>query len=102
MHILCICLAVRIEWNAAKAALNQRKHGVRFADIEPVFWDPYSLWIPDPGPAREERFVRTGQDALGRVVTVNYTWRGEVVRIISARKATARERAEYARRIRLL
>jgi len=43
----------------------------------------------------EERFVTIGMDALGRILVVVYTWRGERLRLISARKATPRERSEY-------
>lgn len=49
----------------------------------------------DPFPDEEERCVTMGLDALGRVLVVVYTWRGESVRLISARRATARERRRY-------
>ena len=49
----------------------------------------------DPFSDEEERWVTMGQDALGRVLVVVYTWRGESLRLISARKATARERRQY-------
>ncbi len=49
----------------------------------------------DPVSDDEERWVTMGRDALGHVLIVVYTWRGESVRLISARKATARERRRY-------
>ena len=49
----------------------------------------------DPFSGEEERWVTMGLDALGRVLVVVYTWRGESARLISARKATARERRRY-------
>ena len=49
----------------------------------------------DPSAHEEERWVTLGLDALGRVLVVVYAWRGESVRVISARKATPRERRRY-------
>jgi uncharacterized DUF497 family protein len=49
----------------------------------------------DPFSDDEERWVTMGLDVLGRVLVIVYTWRGESVRLISARKATARERRRY-------
>lgn len=54
-----------------------------------------AITIPDPASDDEERFVTLGSDALGRVLVVVFTWRGENVRLISARKATRRERNGY-------
>lgn len=81
-------------WDPAKALGNRRKHGVDFADVVEVFHDPRALTIADDFEV-EERFVTVGTDALGRIVTVVYTWRESTIRIISARKATARERGQY-------
>jgi len=62
----------------------------------PVFDDPFAITIPDdeldPG---EQRFVTLGMGAAERLLVVVYTWRGENIRIISARTAEAHERAEY-------
>ena len=85
---------MRVEWDAAKEAVNFRKHGVDFAGAWSVFDDVFAITIPDESSA-EERFMTLGVDALGRVIVVVYTWRGEAVRIISARKATRRERRQY-------
>lgn len=81
-------------WDSAKATANRQKHGVDFADVVEVFQDARALKVADDHPD-EERFITVGMDALGRVVTVVYTWRESAIRIISARKATARERAQY-------
>ncbi len=81
-------------WDSAKAIANRQKHGVDFADVVEVFLDPRALTAADDHPD-EERFVTVGMDTLGRVLAVAYTWRGSAIRIISARKATARERAQY-------
>ena len=82
------------EWDPSKASNNLRKHGVSFADAVAVFADERALTIPDEHPA-EERFITLGVDAFDRMLVVVYTYRGETIRIISARKATARERKQY-------
>lgn len=82
------------EWDGQKAAANLRKHGVDFADAATVFADDLAITVPD-GQSEEGRLVTLGTDALGRLLVVVYTWRGENVRIISGRGATRRERREY-------
>ncbi len=82
------------EWDQQKALSNVQKHRVRFADAVAVFDDPKALTIDDP-VEEEQRFATVGLDTLARVLVVVYTWRGDSIRIISARKATRRERAEY-------
>jgi uncharacterized DUF497 family protein len=88
---------VGFEWDPVKAASNVRKHErVHFEEAKAIFDDPFAITIPDddsePG---ERRFVSIGMGALGRVLVVVYTWRGEQARIISARLALHRERREY-------
>jgi uncharacterized protein len=83
------------EWDPAKARLNARKHGVSFADAVVCLEDAGALTMPDPYSEDEERWLTMGLDALGRVLVVIYTWRDDNVRLISARKATARERRMY-------
>ena len=85
---------VDYEWDPEKARVNQRKHRVRFADAVEVFADPLALTLPSDDAA-EERLVPLGTDALGRILVVVYTWRADRIRVISARKATARERMQY-------
>jgi uncharacterized DUF497 family protein len=84
---------VEVEWDAEKARGNRRKHGVDFADAATALHDEMAITTPDDEPD-EHRFVTVGADALGRVVIV-YTWRGPRVRLISARRATRRERRQY-------
>lgn len=86
---------MRHEWDPAKAAANEAKHGVRFADAVAVFEDERALTIDDPHPD-EERFVTIGMDGFARMIVVVYTWRGDAVRLISARKATRPEWTHYA------
>ncbi|HYA18296.1 MAG TPA: BrnT family toxin [Bryobacteraceae bacterium] len=86
---------MRFEWDARKAQLNLRKHRVDFADAATVFEDERALTMPDTLSVDEERWITLGMDALGRILVVVYTWRAESIRLISARPATPRERAEY-------
>lgn len=84
-----------VEWDPAKARANARKHGVQFADAVAVLEDDRALTMRDTSVHEEERWVTLGLDGLGRVLVVVYAWRGESIRVISARKATARERRRY-------
>ncbi len=70
------------------------KHGVSFADAVAAFSDEAALTIEDDDPD-EQRFVTIGIDAFGRLLVVVYAWRGDDIRVISARKATRRERRHY-------
>ncbi len=91
---MCILQAVEFEWDFRKAVANLRKHGVDFADAATVLYDDRAITIADER-SDEERFVTIGMNALGRVLVVVYAWREERLRLISARKATARERRQY-------
>jgi uncharacterized protein len=82
------------EWDPAKARTNRHKHGIDFADAATVFSDDYALTIPDDYPD-EERFVTIGMDVLGRLLVVVFTWRGQHIRIVSARKAESHESRQY-------
>jgi uncharacterized DUF497 family protein len=86
---------MRYEWDPDKAATNEAKHGVRFADAVWVFEDELAVTIDDPHP-EEERFVTIGLDAFARVLVVVYTWRDGGIRLISARKASRSELTHYA------
>jgi len=85
------------EWDEQrKAGLNFRNHGVRMPEAIPVFDDPYAVsTTDDDSDANEQRFVTLGMGAAGRLLVVVYTYRGEKIRIISARLAQPHERAEY-------
>ena len=83
------------EWDTNKAQSNRQKHGIDFADAVSVFADDFAITVIDEHPD-EERFVTIGMDGLSRIIVVVYTWRGEnCIRLISARKATRRERQQY-------
>jgi uncharacterized DUF497 family protein len=86
---------VDVVWDPDKARENLKKHGVRFSDAEMVLFDPSALTREDVASEGEQRFVTVGMDALGRILIVFYTYRGEDIRLISARSATKRERIQY-------
>ena len=83
------------EWDDRKARANLRDHGVDFADAVSVLEDLRALTLEDDREVDEDRFVTIGSDLLGRILVVVYTWREERIRLISARKATSRERRAY-------
>jgi uncharacterized DUF497 family protein len=89
--------SVGFEWDeASKAGINFRKHGVLMPEAIPVFDDPCAITITDDGSdPGEQRSVTLGLGALGRLLVVAYTWRGDNIRIISARPAEAHEREQY-------
>ena len=91
-------MSFTFEWDDAKALENLKKHGVSFSEASTVFADPLSRTIPDPLHSEEEgRFVIVGESTLQHALIVVHTYRGETIRIISARSATARERKDYER-----
>ena len=82
------------EWDRNKATRNLKKHSIDFADAVTVFDDFNTVTANDPDHD-EERFATIGMDSYGRTLVVVYTWRGDVIRLISARKATKHERKQY-------
>ena len=92
---------LRFEWDERKNTRNKRKHGVSFEEAETVFLDDWALLLDDPDPsAREERLVLLGVSAALRMLVVCNCYRasGHVIRLISARKATATEQESYNQR----
>ena len=83
------------EWDPAKARANLKKRGIDFADAVSALEDEAALTIRDPYSEDEERWITLGMDALGRILVVIYGWRGERVRLISARPATSHEAEQY-------
>jgi uncharacterized DUF497 family protein len=90
-----------ILWDPSKARTNLRKHGVRFSDAEMVLFDPNAITDEDDTSEAEKRYVSIGLDSMLRVLVVVFTYRGEDIRLISARPATPRERRQYEEGIRL-
>lgn len=91
-------MPLQFEWDPAKAAANLAKHGVSFDEASTAFGDPLGRVVPDPRHGLgEERLALLAVSLRGRVLAVMFTERGagNVVRIISARLATRRERMDY-------
>lgn len=89
---------IRFEWDRS----NERKHGVSFEEARSVFFDEQALFLEDPRPDHEEEhFILPGVSASLRLLVVVHALReGDVIRIISARKATRLETREYEIRLR--
>ena len=81
-----------VEWDEAKAAGNRRKHGIDFDDAIEIFYSISLLRRSDRN--KEERWLAIGETE-GRVVAVVFTWRGDTLRIISARRARKNEKRAY-------
>ena len=86
---------VSFEWDPDKAEANFSKHGVRFSEAEAVFSDNAAITIKGDDDANEERFVTVGMGVKGRILAVVYCYRGNRIRIISARTAGRPEREQY-------
>ena len=87
-------------WNPAKARANLRKHGVSFVEAQSVFHDEHARLLDDPDHSEaEDRFILLGLSIALRLLVVVHAHREAegLIRIISARKASPRERAGYER-----
>ena len=90
--------SLRFEWEPRKASANLKKHGVSFEEAKSVFYDESAKLISDPDHSEDEdRFILLGLSHTLRVILVCHCYRseGNVIRIISARKATAKESKAY-------
>ncbi len=86
---------VDIEFDPAKAKANLAKHKVSFAHAEQALRDPFAVTIEDPDAQGEPRYVTLGRDALGRILVVVHTPRGDRIRLISARRCSRSEAEQY-------
>jgi uncharacterized DUF497 family protein len=89
---------LRFEWDDRKNTQNRRKHGVSFEEAQTVFFDEQALLIADPDHSEyEERFVLLGLSGSLRTLVVCHCYRreGDVIRLISARRANRQERELY-------
>lgn len=86
---------MNINWDPKKAETNFKKHGIRFSDAEMVLYDSFAMTIEEQIVANELRYVTVGTDAVGRILAVVYSYRSDTIRLISARKATRKERIQY-------
>ena len=89
---------VKFEWDPPKAAANLRKHAVSFEEAKSVFYDEFAVqFFDEKSSSHEDRFLMLGMSSGAKLLIVCHCERehGEVIRIISARKATRRESAFY-------
>ena len=90
--------SIAFEWDSVKASANKKKHGISFDEAKTVFFDENAVVIHDPGHSNhEERFVILGMSVVSRMLVVIHCYRknDQVIRIISARKATKNESIQY-------
>jgi uncharacterized DUF497 family protein len=90
--------SLQFEWDRRKAAINEQKHGVSFEEAKSVFLDERARLIDDPDHSEsEERFILLGLSSSLRLLLVCHCYRSEdnIIRITSARKATAPESKAY-------
>jgi uncharacterized DUF497 family protein len=93
-----LALGYQFEWDTEKAAANLRKHGVSFDEATSVFGDPLAILKPDPDHSADEQcFILLGASrvGIGRLLVVSIAERGSRTHLISARRATRRERQQY-------
>ena len=91
---------MRIEFDSAKAAANLKKHGIPLEAAQSCLFDPMALAREDPDARGEPRWVLVGMSQGVGLLTVCYTLRGEdTIRLISARRATSKEKKDYAQGI---
>jgi conserved hypothetical protein len=92
-----IIIGMNVTWDEAKNLSNQKKHGVSFEEAETVFYDDDSVLFDDPDHSvGEERFLIIGVTDTEKLCIVSHCYRDEdVIRIISARKATKHEKQIY-------
>lgn len=85
-----------VEWDQRKNLLNQRNHRISFEEAATVLTDPLELTIADPDHSFDEnRFISIGESFKRRVLVVSYSERVNIIRIITARRPTKRERRLY-------
>jgi len=89
---------ISFEWDASKAASNKRKHGVTFEEAQSVFYDDFAIqFFDDENSELEDRFLLLDHSNQSRILLICHCEKesGDLIRIISARKATIKERSLY-------
>ncbi len=89
-------MSLEFEWDEVKAASNRKKHRVTFEEAATVFADPLAAIFDDEVHSeKEQREIIVGHSAENRLLLVSFTERAGAIQIISARRATKRERRDY-------
>ena len=89
---------IRFEWDQSKATANLKKHGISFEEAQSVFYDEFATqFYDDKHSSSEDRFIMLGMSSSARVLVICHCEResGDLIRIISARRATKRESTFY-------
>jgi hypothetical protein len=87
---------MKITWDSPKAAINPKNHdGVTFEEAQQALLDPCALTREDSDSESEQRFIALGMGGRGRILVVVYTYREEIIRLISAWKANEPQRRRY-------
>jgi uncharacterized protein len=87
---------MQFEWDREKEKANIKKHSISFDEAVTIFYDPLSATFDDPDHSKSEyRLITIGYTSHGRLLVVSHTDRGNAIRIISARFATAQERKRH-------
>lgn len=87
---------MQFEWDENKHQTNIKKHGLAFPEASTAFGDPMALDFDDPEHSEGEyRLLLFGVTATNRHVVISYTWQGDIIRLISARDMTRREKQIY-------
>jgi len=93
-------VALTFEWDSRKARSNFSKHGISFEEASTILGDFFSLTVPDPDHSiTERRYITVGRAFSGNLLVVVHTDRGNNIRIISARRASRRERRFYEQEV---
>jgi len=93
-------VALTFEWDSRKARSNLSKHGISFEEASTIFGDSLSLTIPDPDHSiTERRYITMGRAFDGKLLVVVHTDRSDNIRIISATRASRRERRFYEQEV---
>jgi uncharacterized DUF497 family protein len=89
-------MKLQFEWDEQKAKFNLKKHGINFEEAKTVFRDPLAYIFDDEWHSVDEkREIIIGHDSKNRLLLVCFTERNQIIRIISARLATKKERQDY-------
>ena len=89
---------IDFEWDVNKALHNQTKHGVSFEIACNTFFDPFVAALDDEIVDGEIRYTAVAMTTTWQILYIVYAWRGDAIRLISARPATSHERKAYENR----
>jgi len=87
---------MKFDWNSKKAEINLKKHGISFEEVITVWNDYFFIdFFDEKHSVEENRFLIVGESDQNRLLIVSYTEIADIIRIISAREITSKERRDY-------